>query len=90
MKQVYSQQYNSAGLRDHVVSCEPMTVRSNLVRGSKVKQYLYRPGGPEGSRRLRLPDFKTGNTLKWQGCQPYALAAFTPQEIFLVLISVRD
>jgi len=27
--------------------------------------------------------------MKWQGCQPYALAAFNPQEIFLVLISVR-
>jgi len=25
----------------------------------------------------------------WQGCQPYELAAFTPQEIPLVLISVR-
>ena len=45
--------------------------------------------GPEGSRRLRLPDFKTISTWRWQGCQPYALAAFTPQEIFLVLISVR-
>jgi hypothetical protein len=40
--------------------------------------------GPVGSRRLRLPDFKTIGTLRWQGCQPY-----TPQEIFLVLISVR-
>jgi len=45
--------------------------------------------GPEGSRRLRLPDFRTIVTWKWQGCQPYAPAAFTPQEIFLVLISVR-
>ena len=45
--------------------------------------------GPEGSRRLRLPDFKTIGTWRWQGCQPYAPAAFTPQEIFPVLISVR-
>ena len=45
--------------------------------------------GPEGSRRLRLPDFKTVGTWKWQGCRPYAPAAFTPQEIFLLLISVR-
>ena len=45
--------------------------------------------GPEGSRRLRLPDFKTVETWRWEGCQPYAPAAFTPQEIFLVLISVR-
>ena len=27
---------------------------------------------------------------RWQGCQPYSLAAFTPQEIFLVLISITD
>ena len=45
--------------------------------------------GPECSRRLRLPDFKTIGTWRSKGCQPYAPAAFTPQEIFLVLISVR-
>ena len=45
--------------------------------------------GPEGSRRLRLPDFKTFDTWRWYGCQPYALAALTPQEIILVVISVR-
>jgi hypothetical protein len=41
---------------------------------------------PEGSRRLRLSDFKTIGTCNWYGGQPYALVAFTPQEIFLVLI----
>jgi hypothetical protein len=30
--------------------------------------------GSEGSRRLRLPDFKTIGTRRWQGCQPYAPA----------------
>jgi hypothetical protein len=45
--------------------------------------------GPEGSRRLRLPDFKTFSTRRWQGCQPYALATFSPQEIFMILIAVR-
>ena len=44
---------------------------------------------PDVSRRLRLPDFKTIGTWRWKGCQPYAPATFTPQEIFLVLISVR-
>jgi hypothetical protein len=34
--------------------------------------------GPEGSRRMRLPDFKTIGTLKWQDCQAYTPAAFTP------------
>jgi len=36
--------------------------------------------GPEDSRRLRLPDFKTIGTWKWYGCQPYAPAAFTPRK----------
>jgi len=43
----------------------------------KVKQSLYRPG-----QVLRVP----GDS-RWKGCQPYALATFIPQEIFLVLIS---
>jgi hypothetical protein len=37
--------------------------------------------GPEGSRSLRLPDFKTIEIRKWQDCQPYAPAAFTPRII---------
>jgi hypothetical protein len=37
--------------------------------------------GPEGFRRLRLPDFKTIGTCRWLGCQTYAPATFTPQEI---------
>jgi hypothetical protein len=45
---------------------------------------------PECSGRLRLPDFRTIGTWRWQGCQPYAPAAITLQEIFLVLIYVRD
>jgi hypothetical protein len=36
--------------------------------------------GPEGSRRLMLPDFTTIGTWMWQGCQPYAPAAFTPRK----------
>jgi hypothetical protein len=28
--------------------------------------------GPESFRRLRLSDFKTIGTWRWQGCQPYA------------------
>ena len=37
---------------------------------------------------LRLPEFMTISTWRWY-CQQYAQAALTPQEIFLVLISVR-
>jgi len=44
---------------------------------------------PGGSKRSRLPDFKTIGTWRWQGCQPYAPTAFTHQKIFLVLISFR-
>ena len=44
---------------------------------------------PESSGSLRLPNFKTISTWRWQGCQPYEPVAFTPQEILLVLISVR-
>ena len=44
--------------------------------------------GPEVSRRLRLADFKTIGTWIWKGCHSHAPAAFTPKEIFLVLISV--
>ena len=36
--------------------------------------------GPEGSTRLRFPDFKTIGTWRWQGCQPYAPAVFTPRK----------
>jgi hypothetical protein len=58
----------------------------------KVKQPHYNPlTGPEGSRRLRFPDFKTVGTWWWQG---YLLVLRTdrlyPQEIFLVLIYVRS
>ena len=42
--------------------------------------------GPEGSRKLRFPDFMT---TAQDGCQPYAPVAFTSQEMHLVLISVR-
>jgi hypothetical protein len=35
--------------------------------------------GPEGSRRLRLLDVKTIGTWRWQGCQPYTPATFTPR-----------
>jgi hypothetical protein len=35
---------------------------------------------PEGSRRSRIPDFKTFGTWRWQGCQPHAPAAFTSRK----------
>ena len=35
---------------------------------------------PEGSSRLRLPDFKTVGIWRWLGCQRYAPAAITPRK----------
>jgi len=66
----------------------PWSDDRNLCKGKGKAIPLQAWTGPEGSRRLRLPDFKTIGTWRWWGCQPYAPAAFTPQEIFLVLISV--
>jgi hypothetical protein len=53
----------------------------------KVKHSHYRPMGPRGSGRSRLPD--SGHRyLKVAGCQLYAPAIFTPRSI-LVLIFKR-
>ena len=49
-----------------------------LVNGKAIPLQAWT--GPEGSRRLRLPDFKTIGTWRWQGCQPYAPATFTPKK----------
>jgi len=50
------------------------------VKGKRVKQSsLQGLTGPEGSRRLGLPDFKTIGTWRRQ-CQPYVPAAFTPRK----------
>jgi hypothetical protein len=46
--------------------------------------------GPQGSRRLRLPDFKTVDTWTWQCCQPYAPAAFTPRKYSWYSFLLKD
>ena len=45
--------------------------------------------GPEGSRRLRLPDFKTIVTWRWLSLSSLHTSCLYPQKVFLVLISVR-
>jgi hypothetical protein len=47
-------------------------------------------GGAEGSKRLRLPDFKTIGTHEGGKVNVTHQPPLHPQEIFLVLISVRD
>ena len=48
------------------------------VKGKSITVQAWR--GPEGPRRLRLPDFYTIGTWMWYGCQPYAPVAFTPRK----------
>jgi hypothetical protein len=56
-----------------------------ITHSHLVKQSHYRPWG---SRKLRLPDFKTIGTWMWQDSALHTGHLY-PQEIFLVLISVR-
>ena len=44
---------------------------------------------PLGLQEVEAPRFQDDRHMKWKVCQPYTPAAFTPQEILLVLISVR-
>ena len=76
----------------HTRTCRRMV----LIRGTYI-DFILRTGivvplqthcRPCGSRRLRLPDSRQ-SAHKGFKLQPKATAAFTLQEIFLVLISVR-
>jgi hypothetical protein len=53
-------------------------------------QTIYKPGQPlRASGGSESQNFYTLSTRRWQGCEPYAPATFTHQEISLVLISVK-
>ena len=52
-------------------------------------QSHYRPEVPRGFQKVKVPTLRDNGRGWWQGCQPYAPAAFYPQEILLVHISVR-
>ena len=70
--------------------CEILTGSAgNVLLGRAKAIPLQAWTGPDGSRWLRLQDFKTVATWSWQGCQSNVPAAFTSQKIFLVLISVH-
>jgi hypothetical protein len=48
------------------------------INNVKQKQSYYRPGG---FQEVEAPRFYDNRHMKWQGCQPYAPAAFTPGNI---------
>ena len=87
--------FNCAVLRIAVAVCSYVLLIGTLIHVREVSWIQFTSNvinpwtGFEGSRSLRLPDFMTFGTWRLQGCQPYAPVAFRPQEIFLVLISVR-
>jgi hypothetical protein len=77
--------------------CRFERIESNLnssLTSSTVSRYRWGKAIPlqawtdsEGSRRLRLPEFLDNRHIKVVS-QPYTPSAFTPKEVFLVLVSV--
>jgi len=51
-----------------VLLCGHVTTLIIKIQGKAVPGQIWK--GSEGSQRLRLLDFKTISTRKWQGCQP--------------------
>jgi hypothetical protein len=76
---------NRQNLRN-ILNIVPLTIFT-YVKGKAIP--LQACTGPEGSRRLRLPDFKTIGTWRWLRMSDLRTGPLYPQEIFLVLISVR-
>jgi hypothetical protein len=68
-------------LKNLAVSTEFTVKNRGLIHYNKGKAIPLQPlRGPECSRRLSLPDFKTIRIWRWQVYQPYAPAAFTPRK----------
>jgi hypothetical protein len=74
---------------DRLALCHPLSLRRGALTANTWESAVQVKGkaiplqaltGPEGSMRLRLPDFKTIETQRQQGCQPYRPAAFTPRK----------
>ena len=64
---------------------------NNDLEKVKVKESCNRPGvAPEGSRRIRLPDFDDIRHVKVMRLSASRTGRLYPQEIFLVFIFIRD
>jgi len=58
---------------------QPRSLETGQLNSELLKLKKKNPcTGPEGSRTLRVPNFKTIGTLGWYGYQPNALTAFIP------------
>jgi len=72
----------------HLALSVPPAIRTGFY-SRKVKQSHYRPGQAQRVPGSKVPRFRDNGTRMLVGCQSHAPAAFTPQEILLVIISVR-